>query len=91
MNAREMYEPRRVTTIRERGAGGPGTWTIADSDHHDLGRITEARGFGFFIYAPRGSRLWGIEFGPYETLAKAMQQIAAHTKAACVFSALPTA
>ena len=90
MNAPPLYEPRRVTTIRDRGTG-PGTWVIADADHRDLGRITEARGFGFFIYAPRGSRLSGIGFGPYETLALAMHEIAGHTKAACVFSALPTA
>ena len=90
MNTPPLYEPRRVTTIRDRGTG-PGTWTIADADHRDLGRITEARGFGFFIYAPRGSRLSGVAFGPYDTLAEAMQQIAAHTKATCVFSALPTA
>ncbi len=62
-----------MTTIRDRGTG-PGT----DAQHRDLGRITEARGFGFFIYAPRGSRLSGIEFGPYDTLAEAVQQIAAH-------------
>ncbi len=86
MTAPSMYEPRRVTTIRDRGTG-PGTWVIADADHRDLGRITEAQGFGFFIYAPRGSRLSGIEFGPYDTLAEAMQKIAAHTKATCVFSA----
>ncbi len=90
MNAPSMYEPRRVTTIRDRGTG-PGTWAIADAQYRDLGRITEARGFGFFIYAPRGSRVSGIGFGPYDTLAEVMQQIAAHTKAACVFSALPTA
>jgi hypothetical protein len=84
-----MYEPRRVTTIRDRGTG-PGTWTIADAQHRDLGRITEARGFGFFIYAPRGSRLSGIEFGPYDTLAEAVQQIAAHMKTTCVFKAKPT-
>jgi hypothetical protein len=86
MNA--LYEPR-VTTIRDRGTG-PGSWTIADSNHRDLGRITEARGFGFFVFAPRGSRLSGVGFGPYETLAEAMQQIAAHTKATCVFSSMPT-
>jgi hypothetical protein len=85
MNAPSIYEPRRVTTIRDRGTG-PGSWTIADSDHRDLGRITEARGFGFFIYAPRGSRLSGVAFGPHKTLAEVMQMIATHTKAACVFS-----
>jgi len=74
--------PRRVT-IRDRGTG-PGTWTVADAQHRDLGRITEARGFGFLIYAPRGSRLSGIEFGPYDTLAEAVQQIAAHRKTTCV-------
>ena len=90
MNAPPLFEPRRVTTIRDRQSAA-GTWTIADADHRELGRITHAQGFGFFIYAPRGSRLSGVSLGPYDTLAEAMQQIAAHTKAACVFSALPTA
>jgi hypothetical protein len=77
---------RRVT-IRDRGTN-PGTWTVADQDYRDLGRITEAIGFGFFISAPRGSRLHGIDFGPYPTLGDALQRISSRMEATCVVSAL---
>jgi hypothetical protein len=82
-------KPRRVT-IRDRGTT-PGTWTIADESHRDLGRITEAVGSGFFIYAPRGSRLHGVNFGPYPTLADALYRVSSRMDATCVVSALPTA
>jgi hypothetical protein len=85
-----MISARRVTMIRDRQTA-PGTWTIADEDHRDLGRITHAQGFGFFIYAPRGTRLSGVAFGPYETLAEAVQKVAEHTKAACVLSGMADA
>src|SRR5215203_4732048 len=67
----------------------PGDWTIVGDDYRDLGRITEAVGFGFFIYAPRGSRLHGIDFGPYPTLADALQRIGSRMEATCVLSAVP--
>jgi len=83
-----MLKPRRVT-IRDRRDRGtrPGTWTVADAEHRDLGRIIEAVGFGFFIYAPRGSGLHGIDFGSYNTLADALQRISTRMNATCVVSA----
>ena len=84
MSATQGLKPRRVI-IRDRRTT-PGTWALADEGHRDLGRITEAVGFGFFIYAPRGSRLRGVDFGPYLTLADALERISSRMDATCVVS-----